>query len=179
MGDNPEINDLLIQAWSYRREGDYPSCRKLLEQAHKRCGPTDHSLLGRVFHIRRQIEADHDQMAQALEYSLQSVAHYQKSGDKDRISHSTRHLADLQRQMGKVADAIKSYETAIAGYRSNPATSALDIANASRGYALALESAGETKSALSIWREVSVAYADLGLKQGVEEASKHMERLGG
>ena len=176
MSDHSNIQKLLVDAWAQRREGQYDGARQLVAEAEASCAEDDFRSLGRIYHIYAQFESDNDKPAKALEYCRQSVAHYQQSGDRDKIAHATRHLADIERRLGNAEESELHYRHAIEIYRQNSSTSAGDFANALRGFALTLEQREKTAEAIATWEKVKEFYGKCNLQAGVDEAK---ERLAG
>ena len=177
MENNEKLNQLLNDAWTKRREGQYEEARQLLKEAHQMCDSDNHRALGRIFHIYAQFESDHNNDREALDYSAESVRHYQKSGDKNKLAHATRHYADILRRLDKKSDAELHYRQAIQLYRSDPDTSKADLANALRGFALLLEARRKNTEAIDIWKETKSHYQAIHLTAGVEEAEQRLNAL--
>ncbi len=177
MNASTEIQDLLAEAWAKRRVADYLAAKSLVTQAQELCAANDYASLGRIYHIYMQFEADHDRLAEAINYCRQSVAYYARSGMPGKVAHSTRHLADLQRELGLGAEAVQHYRAAIAIYRAEKDTNPGNLANALRGFGLTLELVGEMEEAKLVWEETKDLYAACGLEAGVEEAREHIENL--
>ena len=110
--------------------GNYEEARDLVKKAQELCKGDDYNFLGRIFHVYMQFESDHDNLPKALEFCQQSLGFYQKANNSDRIAHSTRHIADLQRALGNDADSESNYREAIGIYKANSQTKTGDLANA-------------------------------------------------
>ena len=171
------IQSLLNKAWQERRNNNYDQARVLVDEALAECEKNDFLSLGRIFHIYMQFESDQDHYQKALEYSLQSIGFYQKAKDANKIAHSTRHLADLQFQLGQYQESESTYQQALTIYRKNANTNKGDLANALRGYGLVLEKLGKVKKAILVWKEVKQLYEAVDLEAGVEEAAAKLEFL--
>ncbi|MBT8220642.1 MAG: tetratricopeptide repeat protein [Bacteroidia bacterium] len=177
MSDNSQISTLLQKAWSQRGQGLYKKAKVSVEEARVLCRESDLEHLGRVYHILAQFESDHDQYEDALELLKTSQSFYQRSGNSNKIAHSTRHIADIQSLQGDLKAAKTNYTVALELYRSAPITHSLDMANALRGYACCLESLTEYKQAISAWKETRVHYKLAGVKAGVKEAGDRISSL--
>ncbi|NET34787.1 MAG: hypothetical protein F6K19_22635 [Cyanothece sp. SIO1E1] len=177
MQASTEIQDLLAEAWAKRRVEDYVAAKALVAQARELCTADDFASLGRIYHIYMQFESDHDNLAEAIAYCCQSVGYYARSGMPGKVAHSTRHLADLQRESGLGEEALQNYRASIAIYRSQSDVSPGNLANALRGLALALELVGEKEEAKMVWLETRDLYGACGLDAGVDEASQHIGTL--
>ena len=158
MAYNLSIKELLEEAWAKRREGKYDEARHLVKEAQGICKDDDHNFLGRIFHIYMQFESDQDNYSKALEFCQKSLWFYRKDKNLDKIAHSTRHIADLQRHLGQEADSEGNYREAIANYKGNSNTYKGDLANALRGFGLLLEKRGKIEEAIAIWKETKELY---------------------
>ncbi|MBX2877858.1 MAG: tetratricopeptide repeat protein [Saprospiraceae bacterium] len=177
MSASAAIQGLLSEAWAKRRVEDYVGARSLVTQAEEMCAADDYASLGRIYHIYMQFESDHDNLEGAVGFCEQSVAYYQKTGIPGKMAHSTRHLADLKRELGWAEEAIQNYREAIGIYREQSDTSPGNMANALRGFGLALELVGEEEEAKAIWQETMELYQACGLQAGVDEALQHIDDL--
>ena len=92
-----------------------------------------------------------------------------------RLAHTVRHVADIERQMGSLDAAEADYFEALAIYRDDARTGQLDLANTLRGYALLREQCGDLESAREMWREAKKLYAECGVEAGVDEANRRLE----
>ena len=171
-----EIIKHLSDAWAARRQGDYDTVHQLITETFDLCGSLDYTFLGRIYHIAAQIESDHDRYAEALSFLNISLAFYKRSGIQSRIAHSLRHIADLNRELGRKKKAKKLYKKSVSLYRKMDA-SANDLANCLRGYGLIMEATGNKKKAMKIWKEVHDLYDECGIQAGVDEAIDSIERI--
>lgn len=67
MSDVSKIEELLEEAWTQRRVGNYKNARDLVEQAKLLTLDDDYNSLGRIFHVNAQFQSDHDNLPKALE----------------------------------------------------------------------------------------------------------------
>ena len=74
-------------------------------------------------------------------------------------------------------EAQTLYQKALTIYRQEKGTSAIDMANTLRGYALNLVDMGQRKEARAAWEEAARYYAQIGLTDGVEEAKSWLTQL--
>lgn len=177
MKASSQIQECLSEAWSKRRVGDYEAAKSLIAQAEEICASDDYASLGRIYHIYMQFEADHDRHEQALPFSKQSIAFYEKAQMPNKLAHAIRHLADLHQILGRSETSEIHYRKALSIYRSDPGTAEGNLANALRGFGLLLEKIGKDTEAISIWQETKALYLACGLKAGVEEAQQHLNEL--
>ena len=100
-----------------------------------------------------------------------------EEGDPLLLAHTVRHLGDIHQDAGRVGLAKPCYSEAIAIYRNNENTEALDLANAIRPMALLKDDAGEVDEAMRLWTEARDLYAVANVPQGVAESSRRLTRL--
>ncbi len=174
---NAKIAELLGNAWSLRREGNYDEAMKIVRRAHDSCPENDYDALGRIYHVYMQFKRDHDHLEEAVLLSRQSVSYYRLSKNMNRIAHSVRHLADLEFELGNLKESEVHYKKAIQLYLDNSNTSKGDLANALRQYALLLEKTGKNVESANTWTTVRDLYTAIHLKEGVSEAEEHLDRL--
>ena len=177
MSDNSDIKHLLEEAWNKRREGNYQEAREHVKKAHDLAEGDDYNSLGRIFHIYAQFESDQDNFQKALELYQQSLGFYKKTNNSDKIAHSTRHIADIQRTLGQDADSEDNYREAIGIYRANSQTKTGDLANALRGFALVLEKRSKISEAKTTWEETKELYQASNIQAGVAEANQKLDSL--
>lgn len=177
MINNSKIKQLLEKAWVSRREGKYNEARNIIKEAHELCDDDDYNSLGRIYHIYMQFESDHNRPIKALNLCKQSLGYYKKTNNLDKIAHSTRHIADLERHLGYEIDSERNYREAIHLYNSNPNTTKGDLANTLRGFGLLLEKRKKIEEAITTWKKVKKLYLDCNLQAGVEEANQKLNSL--
>lgn len=90
------------------------------------------------------------------------------------LAHALRHLSELDRLGGDHAAALIAGSEAVALYRENPDAAQLDLANALRVSALALDALGRPHDAGSVWREARNLYAQLDVTEGVAECDSQL-----
>ena len=90
------------------------------------------------------------------------------------LAHALRHVSDLARERGSVAEALSSAVEAVAIYRMQPGSRPLDLANALRLNAIALGDAGRAEEAKLLWQEARDLYASVGVAAGFEEAESRL-----
>lgn len=125
--------------------------------------------LGKLGHVIEDAEAK-------LACYVEAVAAARESGDAMQIAHAVRHLGDVHRNAGRLADAKSCYDEALALYRREKSPT-LDVANAVRPMAILQADLGHREEALTLWKEARDLYAKVGIAEGVEEAEQWMERL--
>jgi tetratricopeptide (TPR) repeat protein len=90
------------------------------------------------------------------------------------LAHALRHMSDLARERGSIAEALSSAAEAVAIYRARSDSSPLDLANALRLNALALSDSGRPEDSKPLWKEARDLYASVGVPAGVEEAEMRL-----
>ena len=171
------IEQILEEAWTKRREGKYKEALFLVQKAQKNCEANDFNSLGRIFHLYMQFESDHGHPSKALEWCQKSLSCYVETGNKNKIAHAMRHVADLQRDLGMEEEAKRNYQEAIKMYRDSSNVNKLALANALRGFGLLLERRGKIEESIIIWKETQALYACCKLQAGVEESNQKLDEL--
>lgn len=90
----------------------------------------------------------------------------------DLLAHALRHLSDLDREAGRLDEALHAAEEAVALYRGQAGIARLDLANALRQAALAREALGRPSD--EAWREAGALYAELDIAAGVAESERRL-----
>lgn len=94
------------------------------------------------------------------------------AGDTEALAKALRHVSDLDREAGRAEAALAAAEEAATLYGALGPESRLDLANALRLTALALEALG--RPALQPWRDAGDLYAELDIAAGLAEAERHL-----
>ncbi|MCA0356190.1 MAG: GNAT family N-acetyltransferase [Proteobacteria bacterium] len=118
-----------------------------------------------VLHERGEAEQARTLYDEAL---LQARA----AGDPVGLAKALRHVSDLDREAGHPEAALVAAEEAATLYGAQGPEHRLDLANALRLTALALEALG--RPALQPWREAGDLYAALDIAAGLAEAERHL-----
>lgn len=172
-----EIGKLLSAAWEERRKGSHAKAKKLVDAAMAHCLETDHDEMGRIHHVYMQIDYDHNRYLQAIDHAQDSMHHYRLAENRPGIAHATRHLADLHMHLGNLDHAEENYQTAIKILRDESGTSAGNLANALRGFAILMQRKGALQRALHLWREARSLYQSIGIAEGISEAEEQIREL--
>lgn len=90
-------------------------------------------------------------------------------------AHALRHLSDIDRQAGQAHEALAHAEQAAALYRANGEDGSLDLANAIRLKALALDDL-RRPAARAAWIEARDLYAAGSVAAGVAECEARLAR---
>ncbi len=170
------VDQLLEEAWTERRNDNIEEVRRLLVIALQNCSSQDYNSLGRIYHIYGQLESDRDHYSAALSQFRKSLMYYEKGNDVNKIAHSMRHNADLESELGNLAESEYLYRKSIDLYRSievNPG----DLANTLRGFGILLEKLGSTEETIVVWKETKALYQECELKEGVDEAQSKLDQL--
>src|SRR4051794_9239982 len=96
------------------------------------------------------------------------------AGDSTSLAHALRHLSDLSRERGAAAEALTSAREALILYRSDPDSRPLDLANALRLQALALEGLSRREEALPCWREALGLYRQANVAPAIAECERRL-----
>ncbi|MFA4892602.1 hypothetical protein [Brevundimonas sp.] len=90
-------------------------------------------------------------------------------------AHALRHLSDIDREADHLEQALAHAEQAAALYRSNGQGTSIDMANALRLSALALDALRRPAPAEAAWTAARDLYADAGVAAGVAECERRLE----
>lgn len=172
------LQTLLDLAWAHRRKEEYQAAAGCLARARALAQADDHAVHARIEHIGGQLEADQGRPEDALDFAVRALDHARRGEVAGAVAHAQRHVADLKRELGRHAEAVRDYAAALAAYRADPAVDERHLANAQRGHALTLAALGQTAAAATCWREARAIYAAHGIDAGVAEADAHLAELG-
>ncbi len=90
-------------------------------------------------------------------------------------AHALRHLSDLDREADHLEQALAHAEQAAALYDANGQASSLDMANALRLKALALDRLRRAEPAQAVWRAARDLYAGANVEAGVVECDARLD----
>lgn len=96
------------------------------------------------------------------------------TGDYWLLAHALRHVSELAGENGELHDALAAGSEAVALYREHPTAERLDLANALRVTALALEGLASPQEAIGCWHEARALYLEIGIQDGVAECDDHL-----
>ncbi len=174
-----KVKDLLEKSWAFRKEGQYDDAIMLLEEARYLCSEFGfREEMARVLAIYAQIERDHDKIEPALEYYHKALDILRGLSSPLKTAHTLRHIADIQREKGKLEISEKNYTEALNIYRYDERTGSLDLANAVRGFALLKEDMENVRDAIQLWEEARDLYQEVGVAEGVGECEDRIKLLG-
>lgn len=179
MNDTLNPEPLLEKAWELRREGDTDAAAQALDRVEEHADrEDDHATAMRALIHQGHLAQDQGDHSQAIDLAHQALALYddESLGDRELLVYAQRHLADFQRRSGQRDEALQSYEAALATYRELGDASSLDFANALRGYALALEEAGDQARADEAWNAAGNIYTRLEIADGIAECAMHLRQ---
>lgn len=116
----------------------------------------------------------------SLRHYTNAVEIYRDQNDSLRLAHTLRHVAEILRHEGHLAEAGQNYIEALDMYRKHEGTPPLDLANTLRGFALLKTDLNEVAASERLWQEARTLYQSLGIQAGVDEsdAQLHMLRSG-
>ena len=135
----------------------------------------DDEAMGRIFAIYAQYDRDNGDLESAQELSKRSLEYYERSGNRDSVAHSVRHLADIQCGLGMHVGAEENYLKALKLYRRNSETKPHDLANAVRPYGRLLKGLGRLEEARTLLSEAKALYERVGNEAGIDEMTSLLE----
>ena len=115
------------------------------------------------------------QMDEARRYCARAAAMARVAGEHDALAYALRHLSDIAREQGDTQLALEAGEEAVALYRSG--SSPLNLANALRLNALALQALGSEPLTVPLWAEARTLYLTEGVLAGVDECDRRLRDL--
>ena len=115
------------------------------------------------------------QLDQAGRYYARAAAMARVAGEHGALAHALRHVSDIAREQGDTQLALEAGEEAVALYR--PGSSTLDLANALRLNALALQDFGSEPLSVPLWAEARTLYLAEGVQAGVGECDRRLKDL--
>jgi tetratricopeptide (TPR) repeat protein len=172
-------SDRMREAARARREDRLADAHRLygeaVEAARRDGGP---AALIQALKGLAQIERDLGRPEAALPLYEEALAIGRLEGDALTIAHTVRHVGDLHRKAGRPEAAERCYLEALEIYGGSTTVPALDLANAIRPLAILRDEAGDRAEARRLWEEAKTLYAASGVREGVEECSRRLARLG-
>jgi len=178
MSETDDLERLVDAAWRARREGRHDEAERGLIDVVDRARLSGHRpILVRALGALAHVVRDADQPERALPLYEEAIALGRQGGPDLSLAHSVRHLGDLHRDAGRMSEAGRCYDEALALYRAAPSPPALDFANALRPAALLKESQGEIDAARDLWAEARRLYEAAGIRVAVDECRRHLTKL--
>jgi tetratricopeptide (TPR) repeat protein len=149
--------------------------RQLFRNALKACGPSDSQQLRAAIHVETgRVARDLGDNESAVSHYRTAASLYRSLHDPLNLAHAVRHIADILRGMGRVAEAEPFILEAIDLYRAQEPLPQLHLANALRVAALLNEQAGNRTGAQPLWLEARDRYRAAGVEAGVAESRAHL-----
>lgn len=184
MTERIDADRLYARVWQLRREGNLPEGRAVTVDALAQLRQDgDTKSLGRAVCVMGQIERDERHNDKAADCYAEAADLYRQAGDRPGLAYALRHQGDILRELGRLPEADRALEEALALYRSLNSTP-LDLADILRVCALAKEDLGKTSEARALWTEARdryVAARELrdspGGNPGVAEADRRLAGL--
>jgi len=133
--------------------------------------PTFNAVLGDAREHRRQ-----GRRAEALQTYERAAAMARSAGDVQGLAHALRHVSDLARELGRLPEALAAGQEAVGLLKAVDGGRRLDVANALRVTALALDALGRADDARTCWQEALAGYAQAGVEAGVAECEARLAR---
>ena len=169
---------LIDAAWQARREGRHGEAERTLLEAietSREAGPRRQLIRGltALAHVVR----DMGQAERAVPLYQEAAALSRDEGDLALLAHTVRHLGDLHRGAGRLAEAERCYVEALSLYRTVDSPPPLDFANALRSVALLKERQGDRIAARQLWLEAQALYQAAAVQRGADECARHVAEL--
>lgn len=167
--------ETILAGYQARREQRAEDARALFIQAFNEADSTGE----RVGALQgwANSESDLGRFGEAAERFAEAVALLRGWDEPLKLAHAVRHLGDVERRAGRLAEALPCYEEALGIYREHPETVKLDLANALRGYGLLFEAMDDQARAQEAWSEALAIYREVGVQAGIDEAEGRLTAL--
>jgi len=94
--------------------------------------------------------------------------------DPLKRAHAIRHLGIASENAGRLEEAEKYYDKALALYREHETDETLDYANAVRYPAAIKNRLGKRAESEALWREAMDRYENVGIADGIVEGKLHL-----
>ncbi len=169
---SPPDDGATLAAVMARVEADLVRACEICEQIGDR---RVHSVaLGKLGHVALD-RGDPDRARALFE---KSVAVARDAGDPLRVAHAVRHLGQVHRHLGRLEEAERCYEEALALYEAGGTADgtahSLDHANAIRPLAALREELGDVEAARRLWSRAAKLYGAAGVEEGVRECEARL-----
>lgn len=105
----------------------------------------------------------------------QAAALSREGGHAMLQAHALRHLSEIDRQMGQADAALAHADQALALYRAHGGGEGVDLPNALRLKALALDALRRCDAAVTAWTEARELYEALGIAAGAAECEARLD----
>jgi tetratricopeptide (TPR) repeat protein len=102
---------------------------------------------------------------------------FERSDDPLGRANATRHLGIAHEKAGRLLEAKRCYDEALALFRGNETADTLDYANAVRYPAVIKNRLGKREEATELWAEAVSRYAAVDIVEGIAEGAAHMTQF--
>ena len=172
----PQDDDATLATVMARVEADLVRACEICERAGDR--KTHSAALGKLGHVALDL-GDPDRARALFE---ESVAVARDTGDPLGLAHAVRHLGQVNRRLGRLEEAERCYEEALALYETGRTedrterltTHPVDHANAIRPMAALKEELGDVEAARRLWSRAARLYRVAGVEEGVRECETRL-----
>lgn len=129
-----------------------------------------------IHHVMQEARSarSRGQAADALRSYLDASALARNAGDKALLAHSVRHCSELYLEGGSAEAALDAGDEAVTILSAVHNSKSLDLANALRATALALEALDRAGEAALRWNKARKLYAALDVREGVAECDRYL-----
>ena len=150
----PNLEDLLRLAFDARRSARPEDAWPHLLAAEAICRSKGRRRdLVTVLAAMAQLHRDAGALESALRFYEEAVTQCRHLRDLQAFAHTLRHLGEVRLELRHLARAQEHLRDALDIYRSQPATTPLDLANTVRPLAICLEHQGARDQARLLWSE--------------------------
>jgi tetratricopeptide (TPR) repeat protein len=169
MNSSVDPDALYEQVWQLRREGRPQDAYRLASDAMSAARQgAEAKVLARVLCVLGQMERDRGRNAEAVACYLEAADLYRGLGDQRLLAYAVRHACDLQRELGRLAEAEKLADEGLALYRAVEGPP-LDLANMLRVCALLKNDLGDAEETRRLSAEAGSLYETAKVSDGARE----------
>jgi tetratricopeptide (TPR) repeat protein len=171
-----ELNRCLDEARQARRAGRLDDATRGFERAAALAQqPGQAPQLVEALKGLGQLERDRGRLEASLVLYVAALALSRHAGDALAVAHTARHVADVQRGLGRLVEAQAPAREAVELCRLHANVPALERANAVRVLALIEEAAGRRDEARPLWQEALAFYDLAGVPAGAAECRHQLD----
>lgn len=173
-----DMEEHLRSAKIFRNEYRFNEAIMELEAALELCEEYKVNKVKRqTLSLLAKIYFDLGRTKKSLESYKNALTLAEVDSEEEQIAHITRHIADVECEIGDLKSSRSHYEKALSYYRNNVSKYSLNYANAIRGLAVLKEKTVEYSDAKKLWKEAKIIYEKLKIETGIKECMARLKKL--
>ena len=172
-----DVKTLLENAWRSRLDRNFGDAIESARAAANFCrDANDDEGLTRALTILAQVERDNARLEHALDHYTSAARSAKRCKDRTIYAHVIRHQAEVLTELGRIEEAGRILDDAVAIYRAATEETSINMANALRAKAVLNDSIGAVEDAHAQWKEARQIYLRLGIADGVAECDQRINQ---